>query len=183
MKKEHLIAQIYGDSLFQAAKAAGEVIPIMMDVQQLCRAFEVQPRFLAFLEAPHIPSESKMALAEKVLMNGVHRLLRNLILLMLRKNRIELLVPALDHFELLAEKDQGLIRGIVTSAVELSEVEKKQILASLEVYTKSKITARYKVDPTLIGGVTFKAGDLFIDNSIKTSLNKLKTQLNAAFTR
>jgi F-type H+-transporting ATPase subunit delta len=183
MKKEHLIANIYGDSLFLAAKASGEVMPIMMDVQQLCRVFTDQPRFLSFLEAPHIPSENKMALAEKVLMNGVHRLLRNLFLLMLRKNRIELLVPALDHFELLAEKDQGLIRGTITSAVELSEAEKKQVLASLEVYTKSKITARYKIDPSLIGGLTFKAGDLFIDNSIKTSLGKLKNQLNAAFTR
>ncbi|MGF1572776.1 MAG: ATP synthase F1 subunit delta [Sumerlaeia bacterium] len=181
MKKEHLIAKVYAEALFAAAKSANAVKSIMEDAEQLFLAFEKQPRFLAFLEAPNVPTEDKFALAEKVLTSGVNRLLRNFVLLMLKKHRIELLRPALDHFETLAEADQGLTRGVISSATELSETEKSSIVASLERYMETKLTARFKVDSTLIGGITFKAGDLFIDNSIKTRLSNLRRQLHAAF--
>lgn len=181
MKKEDKIAKVYAEALFQAAKSANEVKSVMDDANQLFIAFDQQPRFLAFLEGPNVPTEDKVRLAEKVLTKGVNRLLRNFVLLMLKKHRIDLLSAALDHFELLAEADQGLTRGTLTSAMELSDAEKKSLLASLEAYLGKKITARYKVDSSLIGGVTFKAGDLFIDNSIKTRLYQLRKQLHRAF--
>lgn len=179
--KDAKIAKVYGESLFLAAKSAGAVKSILDDAKQLFIVFEQQPRFLAFLEAPNVPSENKVGLLEKVLVHGINRLLRNFILLMLSKNRIELMTHAIDHFESLAEKEEGLIRGVVSSATELGESEKSSVVASLETYLGSKITARFKVDSSLIGGITFKAGDLLIDNSIKTQLSHLRTKLQGAF--
>lgn len=180
MKANLQAARNWGDALFAAAKEAGVVGDVLEQAGVLIAATQAVPRFVAFIEAPHVPTEEKAALMEKVLGGRFHRLLRNFVLLMLKRNRIELLGGAVDEFRLQAERDQGLWRGSVRTAKPLGEAEREALRAGLEKYTKHQLIIDWKVDPAVLGGVVFKSGDLLVDNSLKTRLDAIGERLLAA---
>jgi len=173
------ISKIYGEALFQAAKSADSVKAVWEDGRELFNAFEQHPKVINIFEAPNVPTEDKIELAEKVLVQDVNRLLRNFILMLLKRHRIDIMEQAFEYFTLLAEEDQGQRRGVFTSAIELSDEQKQKLVASIEKFLNKKLAARFRVDPSLIGGVTFKSGDLYIDNSLKSQLTKIRTRFDA----
>jgi len=66
----------------------------------------------------------------------------------------------------------------VVSASELTDTWKKQMEAKLLAttgYQKMEIT--YRVDKSLIGGLILRIGDRVVDNSLKSRLAAMKSQL------
>ncbi len=170
-------AKIYGEAFFESAKAADAVAQVWEEGRALLSAAGQVPGFIALMEAPHVPSEDKMAIGERVLGDRFHRLLKNFVMLLLKRNRIEILRASLEHFHYLAEKDQGISSGTVTTAKSLDDSEKQRLLAALERQTRLRLNIDYKVDPAVLGGVRFKSGDLLIDNSLQTQMAHLKEKL------
>lgn len=65
---------------------------------------------------------------------------------------------------------------IITTSIELSREEKK----SLEDGMKKKygeITASYRIDDAIVGGIIIFDGDKVYDGSIRTQLNKIKEKI------
>lgn len=173
-------AQNYGEALFAAAKDNDAVDQLLQEARALRHAIRAVPGFQQYLEAPDIDETKKEELARRVLGDRFHRLLRNFVLMMLKRHRILLLPKALEHFRDVAEKDRGIYRGSVETAYTLSEDEKARLMASLEGYTGRTLTIEYKVNPQVLGGVVFRSGDLLIDNSLRTQIEHLASRLMAA---
>lgn len=180
MKADLQAAKVYGEALFSAAKGRGEVASVREDSNQLLEAFKQVPKFRTLLEAPHIPSENKAAMVERTLGSRSSALLKNFVLLLLRKNRVDVLTEALAQFRRLADRDQGISQGTLTSAAALDGGQRTRLQSALEKQTGLKLTIDYKVDPALVGGIVFESGDLMIDNSLRTRLHRLGEKLMAA---
>lgn len=65
------------------------------------------------------------------------------------------------------------------SAVELGKVERGKVIASLK---KNKPGVRFKVtyevDPAILGGLQIFAGSEFLDCSLRSRIERLKSELN-----
>lgn len=72
---------------------------------------------------------------------------------------------------------RGLV-GSVRSAVPLTAEEKARLEESLSARFGEDLVLSYEVDPTIIGGVVVRAGDLVIDGSVAAKLAALKEQLS-----
>ena len=72
---------------------------------------------------------------------------------------------------------KGLLRAEVTTAVALSDGFYQKLLATLEKLSNKRVVLEKKHDPTLIGGVVLRIGDLVLDSSLKTRLDGLKHAL------
>ncbi len=173
-------AKVYGEALFSAARDQGIVPAIREETAVLAEATAAVPRFRTLMEAPHIPTDDKVTIIERVIGDRMQPLLKNFILLLLRRNRVEVYRSALDEFNRLADKDLGISRASLTSARALDDEEKTRLQSALERQTGLKLTLDHKVDPVLIGGLVFECGDLMIDNSLKTQLSRLGDKLMAA---
>ena len=65
-----------------------------------------------------------------------------------------------------------------TTAVSLSDEQKKQLVVRLEETTKyESFEMNYQVDETLIGGMVIRIGDRVVDSSIKTKLYEMSREL------
>lgn len=69
------------------------------------------------------------------------------------------------------------VKGVVVSAVELSESYKQKIIDSLKLITGREVELQYEIDPSLIAGVTVQVGSTMYDLSIKGQLGLLKDKL------
>jgi len=100
--------------------------------------------------------------------------------LMVNKNRAEVLYPAAQEFINQYDVINNIIKATVVSAAELSEANKKTIVAEIEASTKGTVKLTAKVDPALIGGFILTVGDRQVDTSISSSLTKLKKEFSQA---
>jgi len=121
MSLDHQAVRAYGEALFGAVEDRGDDMGEVLDrVRAIRQAFAETPGFVAFLEAPNIPSEQKEAFIRAAIDRLGRVLLKNFMLMLLHRGRMNLLMPALREFQLLAEKKQGIARGRVATAKPLS---------------------------------------------------------------
>jgi F-type H+-transporting ATPase subunit delta len=82
-------------------------------------------------------------------------------------------------FASLKDDAEGVADVTVNSAAALDEARRQQIAAALERRLRRKVRLHCAVDPTLIGGAVLRAGDLVIDGSLRTRLERIAYELTA----
>ena len=70
-----------------------------------------------------------------------------------------------------------MVKVTVTSAAELEPAEVATLTAALQRRFGSEIALTRAVDPALLGGAVIDAGDVVIDGSVRTKLERLRTAL------
>src|SRR5437868_1578011 len=84
---------------------------------------------------------------------GLHRLLRNFLLVVVRHRRTHELHAIRQSFETIVDEKSGWIPAEIASAKELKPEQRQQIEHALGTKLGKFIRAHYKVDPVLLGGV------------------------------
>lgn len=174
------VSERYAQALFNVAKRQDSVESIKNDTEQLLILLKRDSKLAVFLEGPQFPTEDKLAMVEKLFAGKVNAIVSQLLVMLIKKGRIEYARPIFTRFIELAEADQGLRQAEVATATELNDEQKSRIQQGLESYTKSRLRLRYRVEPALIAGVRFTMGDLLIDDTVKGKLDKLRFKLEGA---
>ena len=65
----------------------------------------------------------------------------------------------------------------ITAAIPLDEGTRDRLRQALEQLTKSQVVMEVEEDPTIIGGIVARVGDLVLDGSVRTQLNTLRESL------
>jgi len=119
---------------------------------------------------------------KKVLKSVVEKLtlseiMRAFLLLVFDKGRIGFLASINDFYQKLADEVKGIARASLVSAAELSSETVEKIRATLSKKTGKDIILEVEQDPSLIGGIVTRIGDLVLDGSIRTQLLNMKESL------
>jgi F-type H+-transporting ATPase subunit delta len=131
------------------------------------------------LADPAIPFEDRRRVAEAMLGDSVTGAPRNLVLLLVRRGRIELLPRVASELRRLWEQRQGIVHAVVTSAAPLSDAERDAVRDKLAAMTGDTVEIETQVDPSLLGGVLVRLGDRLIDGSVRGRLERLRTRLTS----
>jgi F-type H+-transporting ATPase subunit delta len=173
----------YARALFLAARQAGELDGAAESYAALVEALASNAGLKIFLEGPQVSETEKKSLIRNVLGDRVEPTLLNFLLLLVDKDRIEHLAGIQTDFQLLVEKEQGLSRAQVTTAVPLPEDLERDLVAKLEKLIDARVILVKTVDPSVMGGVCVTLGDQVIDGTVRTNLARLGSQLAATDVR
>ena len=80
-------------------------------------------------------------------------------------------------FAELQTRYQGVCQVQVLTALEMTPEEQKVLASALVKRLGAEVEMDVETDPSLIGGVEVRAGDLVIDGSVRAKLRKLATEL------
>lgn len=119
---------------------------------------------------------------KKILINligklNISRVMSSFLLLLFDKGRFGFLNTINEFYQKLADDLKGVARASLVSANELSSEAVERIRKALSKKTGKDIVLDIRTDPTLIGGVITKIGDLVLDGSIKTQLLNMRESL------
>jgi F-type H+-transporting ATPase subunit delta len=169
-------ARRYAEAAFQIAERDDT---IEQWLEQLGEAAQVvtDPRIVHMLENPETPLDERLTIFRAALGEGMLPQLPNLLALILRRRRVDQLPRIAREFKRLYNKKMGIVEAIATSAAELDEAELSALRARLEQMTSAKIELSTNVDPSLLGGVQVRLGDLLIDGSVRGRLEQLRSRL------
>lgn len=168
----------YARALMQIAISKNLVDKIGGDVRAFAQAMRTSPELLTVLASTSNPRAARRKIVDAVLLRlGAHELVKTFSYLLLDKERMGALPDIARELATMIEARAGSVQAEVTSAVPLTPLQVSQITTSLEQLSGKKVVLSKKEDPTLLGGVVAKVGDVVYDGSLRTQLRTLRDQL------
>jgi F-type H+-transporting ATPase subunit delta len=167
---------MYARALFEAARDEGRLEPVREELDDFVEAQRQVPELRALLRNPQIDQRAKAAALEELL-GGDEQLVRNFLLLLAEKNRGGEVEEIAREFDRLVAREQGILDVELTTAVELSEQEARDVIGQIEQASGRKVEATQRVDPDLIGGLVLQVGSLRLDASVRGRLDRLRQEL------
>ena len=95
-------------------------------------------------------------------------------MILCQNHRLQNLMSILDNFTLRAQGAEGIVGGVLETAMTLSNKEIEELQDSLTVQLGKKVSLQQDVKEGLIAGVILHIGSRMVDASLKTRLNKLR---------
>ncbi len=124
----------------------------------------------------------KLALAERTklgldLLRGMPQPAMNLARLLIERRRTDLLPQILTHVDALADREAGVVRADVVTAVPVDRAAEREIAAALARRLGRSVETTVRTDPSIVGGLVIHIGDRVIDDSVRTHLQQLQAAL------
>jgi len=129
-----------------------------------------------FLSNPVLPSQLKFKTIMKVF-SSLNDETKSIISLLSENRRLDLLALVAENYIASYQKAQGKITALVTSAIPLDELMRKEVLNKAKKITDFQVELKNKVDPSIIGGFILNVGDLQINASVTNQLEALSNTL------
>jgi F-type H+-transporting ATPase subunit delta len=166
--------------LADIALAQGAAEPVVKQLTAFAAAFDESAELRNVLANPAVPIEAKHAVLEKVAARiGASKIIRNFLFVVADHRRTHALPEIVATFQEVVRQRQGMAEAEVSSAVELSAAQKKELTQTLTRLTGKRIETRYSLDPALLGGAVVRIGDTVYDGSVRSRLYELRARLAA----
>ncbi len=173
-----LVSTTYGDALFELAKERSKIDDLAKEVKTVQTVLAQNPEFSKLMNHPKVGKDEKLQVVKEVFEGRADKELVGFLRLVVEKDRYADIEAILDYFIDRVKEEKGIGVAYVTSAVKLSEIQKKLVEEKLIETTKFKeMEMNFAIDETLIGGLVIRIGDKVVDSTIKTKLNELTKQL------
>lgn len=175
------IVEPYAQALMSVAQSNDQVEQIGEDVRSLSSLLKNSEQLRNFLANPFVTPENKKAVLRQVVGDNISPYLRNFMLLLVDRRRIQLLEPIFQQYLALLRQLNQTVLAEVTSTVELSEAQQQSVREKVIAMTGARqVELETKLDPELIGGVIIKVGSQVIDASLRGQLRRLSLRLGSA---
>jgi F-type H+-transporting ATPase subunit delta len=171
-----VVQKTYAKALFEAAKEKGRLDAVRDELRAFLEAVDEVAELRELLVSPQVDSAQKVE-ALRAILADADELVRNFLLLVTEKGRAAELHGIAREFEALVAADEGILDVELTTAVELSEGDAKNLLGQIEQVSGRRLRATRRVDPELIGGFVLQAGSHRADASVRGRLEGLRRQL------
>jgi len=170
----------YANAMADIALAQGAAEPAGKQLHDFGAAYAQSAELRTFLLSPAVSPEAKHTVIEKIVARlGASKIIRNFLFVLADHRRTQLIPEVIAAFHQVIRQRQGAAEAEVSSAVELSEAQKKEIAAMLARLTGKKIETKYALDPALLGGAVVRIGDTIYDGSLRSRLKEMRTRLAA----
>jgi F-type H+-transporting ATPase subunit delta len=170
------IARPYAEAAFEVAKADGSV-DAWSDGLSLLGAIAEDPQVAAQIDNPNATSEQLVDLIFGVAGEGLNGHQQNLVRLLAANKRLIVLPDIARLFAQMKTVYDGLRHIEVTSAFPVSDAELAELGERLKAHFGADVDLGVAEDPSLIGGIKVRAGDIVIDGSIRGKLERLSNDL------
>ncbi len=173
------IARVYAEALFEVAKDKGMLDEIRDQLGQFADAVAGSRELQLFLFSPYFSSEEKRDGIGRAL-SGAESELVNFLELLAEKHRMPAIFRIRQRFDDLWAKENKQLEVTLTSAVELDPDVVKRVGQEIERQTDRTIELSADVDERLIGGLVLQVGNMVLDASVRSKLERLRKEVAQA---
>jgi len=174
------VAEPYAEALIDLAKSNATLKEVTNDMNIVSQFLVNSDDLKKFLANPLITRVAKKNVVKDVLGEQISASTLKFLLLLVDRGRISLVDGIAQKFLELSYKEEAIEIAKVTSSVQLSAQQQKNLAERLKIVTGAQqIKLALKVDPQLIGGFTVEIGSKMIDTSIRGQLKQISYLLGA----
>jgi F-type H+-transporting ATPase subunit delta len=172
------IARPYARAAFEEARARSRLAP-WSEALQTGAAVVQDARVEALLGNPRVTADELAQLVISIAGPKLGEEGANFVRTLAANHRLGYLPEISALFDNLKDDVEGVADVTVTSAAAIDDGQRAQLAAALERRLGRTVRLHCAVDPTLIGGAVLRTGDLVIDGSLRTRLDRIAYELTA----
>jgi len=169
----------YAKSLLDLALEQNKLEDVKKDIDLLREVVDASRELRVLLKSPVVNEDKKEAIMSSLFKDKIDDLTFRFIVIVLKKGREAQMEGIAQGFVNLYRAHKGIEEAVVTSAVELSETQRKEIREKLMSLTGNSIEITETIDPSIIGGVKIRVGDKQYNGSVAYQLDQLKRQFES----
>jgi len=128
-------------------------------------------------DSPAVAVAERRKVVRRLLASRVSPLALNLTLLLAERSRFAVLPDVSAEYDALVRKSRGIVAATVTTPAPLSEQELAAVKKRVEQLAGAHVELATATDPSLLGGLRVRIGDLQIDASVSGRLERLRARL------
>jgi ATP synthase F1 delta subunit len=173
------VAHAYAAAFFDVGKEKGKLDALRDQLAQFAEALDRDRDLQVFFFSPYFSSEEKIDGAKRAIV-GADPEFVNLLALLIEKGRMPEIFRIRRQFEELWKHENRRIDVTVTSAVELDPAVVSKIGEEIQRQTGQEVELASRVDEEILGGVVLQVGNMVLDASIRSRLEKLRKSVATA---
>lgn len=176
--KNLAVSRRYAKALILIGQEDGQAEQYNQELDSIAELFDTQEGFEKALTNPlYNKNERKKVLEAVLAATDLSNVMKSFLTLLFDKGRIGFLREIASYYKELADELKGIAKASIISATGLSSDAVDNIKEALSKRTGKTIVLNIEQDPSLIGGVVTKIGDLVLDGSVRTQLMNMRETL------
>jgi len=177
MAQSTTVARPYAEAVFDLAREQ-DALAAWSDALDLAAAVVADTRVATVLRSPRVTDERKAELVTSVGGEHLGEHARNLVRLLVQRDRIRLLPEIAAQYRALRAEHERTLEARLVTAKPVDEEVRGRLEKALSKRLERKVTLASEIDETLIGGAIVRAGDMVIDGSVRGRLTRLTGALS-----
>ena len=173
------IARVYSEALFEVAKEKGSLDEVHEQLGEIADRVDEDRDLQVFFFSPYFSSNEKRDGIAKAFSGGNEELI-NFLELLAEKHRMPAIFHIRRRFDELWAEARKRLEVTLTSAVELDQGVVEQVGKQVERQTERDIDMETEVDPEILGGIVLRVGNMVLDASLRSKLERLRKEVAAA---
>lgn len=171
-------AAVYAKAMFDVSEEMGRTNEVLKQFSEIVETIEKNRELSGVMYTPFIKDVDKKEIIEKIFSETSDRYLLNFIKLLIDKKKTRALRDIYNRFAKMVDEKNIIEKGIVISAVKLTDEEVRNLEEKLSKKFSRKVELENKVDESIIGGIFVKVGNREIDGTVKGRMKGLKKELS-----
>lgn len=175
------VSEPYARALLSITQGNGTTDAVNASAEGVLELLEQSQELVDFFANPLTSADAKKGVIRKVLGDSADSNFLNFLQLLVDRGRAALMVPILSQYRALVREVNQTVLAEVSSAVELSAVQRDSICQKVVAMTGARaVELSTSLDASLLGGVIIKVGSQVVDASLSGQLRRIGIQLGAA---
>lgn len=176
MAEKSTIARPYAQAAFDIAQQAGD-LKSWSDMLQLLAVVASDALMQDMISNPAIETSKVVDVMAGVAGGNLNETGKSFLNVLAENKRLNVLPEIAELYEQHRAEAEKTVEAEITSAFPLSDAQKQQLIEALKKRLGREVSLVAKTDESIIGGAIVRAGDLVIDGSVSSQLNKLSNTL------
>jgi F-type H+-transporting ATPase subunit delta len=172
------VARPYARAAFEKARGGHRLTP-WSEALSIGAAVVQDERVRNLLGNPQVTPPQLAQLVTDIAGQQLDEHGRNFVQMLAENHRLAYLPEIAKLFDQLKDAEEGIVDVHVTSAAPLAEDQQRTLADALTRRLKRQVRLHTATDPALIGGAVLRAGDLVIDGSLRSRLERIAYELTA----
>ncbi|TMK62638.1 MAG: ATP synthase F1 subunit delta [Actinobacteria bacterium] len=173
------IAEVYARALFEVAKEHDALDEIHEELGEFADALDENRDLQVFFFSPYFSSEEKKDAISRLISGADERFVRFLEMLA-ERHRMPVVFRIRRELDGLWAEENRLLPVTITSAVELDDQTVRRIRKEIEEQTGRRTELTTEVDPDVLGGLAMRVGNVVMDGTVRSRLDRLRREVATA---
>ena len=172
-------ARVYAEALFEVGRDKGKLDTLQQQLGEFADVVDRNRELQVFFFSPYLSTAEKQEGIERAI-TGAEPELTNFLELLVDKHRMTEVFRIRRELDELWKQENRRLDVTVTSAVELDPAVVEKIGQEVERQTGEKVDLASRVDGEILGGIVLQVGNMVLDASIRSRLEKLRKSVATA---
>lgn len=172
-----MTGNVYGEALYDLAKAEGLSEQILQQLQVLKGCFEDAHDFLRLLSSPNLTKQERCAVLDESFREKVHPYVLNFLKILTEKGYAKQFSACVAAYQEHYNEDNGILPVTAVTAVALTDGQTQKLMQKLSQLTGKTVELTNRIDPAVLGGIRLDYSGKRLDDTAAHRLADIREKL------